>query len=257
MKIKFNVFVLFFALLTGVMYSQVSGEGNSFDIGIHAGMASIQSDYGENGYFSKEVFGNLGVNLGANFYLGFIRRRGGGQMHWFNNHAKLVGGMSYMRTKLDHFGDLVDESSEANLFAAMHTNARLFNLGVALQYHIFDLSEYNPSNTNIFSPFVEVGMAYSYLSPKVYSDLGSIYSNLPHVYQTSNSIYNSACSAFSLTYGVGTRIKVAYNADIELGLKWRMMLSDKLDGLVPQIDANKHNDWMYSINAGYVIYIDE
>ncbi len=257
MKFKLNVIVLFFALLTSVMYSQVRRSGNSVDIGIIAGMSSIQSDYGENGYFSKEVFGNLGMNVGANFYLGFIDRRGGGKKHWFNNHAKLVGGMSYLRTQLDHFGVLVEEGTDANLFAAMHTKARLFNLGVGLQYHIFDLAEFNPSNSNLFSPYFGLGIAYSYMSPKVYSDLGSIYSNLPHAYQSSNTIYNSAFSTFSVTYSVGTRIKVAYNADLDLGLNWRMMLSDKLDGLVPQIEANKHNDWLYTINVGYIFYVDQ
>ncbi len=253
---KLSSWVVALVVATTGMLAQVNPNGNSFDIGITTGMSSFQTDFGENGDFSGETFGNIGFNIGANFYMGFIDRRASGSNHWFKNHAKLTGNVSYFNATIDHFGNLVEDNYQAGLFEAMHAKTKMLNVGVGLQYFIFDLAEFNPKNVNLFAPYVGVEFSYNYLKPEVTSDLGNLNTYLPYVYRAPNTIFNESISTFSVGYSLGTRIKVSYQSDIDINLAWKNMLSDKLDGLVPQIDANKHNDWLYTVNVGYVFYID-
>jgi hypothetical protein len=240
--------------------AQYKKNNTSFDASINIGAAAIQTDFGENGDFKSNVYGNVGFTIGGAFYMNFIQRRSSNDSHWFKNHAKLKGELSYLKANIDHFGSNIEgDNASAILFKKMHAKVSVMNFGAMMEYHIFDLSEYNPKNTNIFSPYVSFGGMVGFSSPTVYSDLGDYHNNpevLPGSYRKENTIQTGTETNFSLAFGVGSRIKLSYNSDLVIDTRWQKYSSDRIDGLVPQYEANKNNDWIYSATLGYVFYLD-
>ncbi len=232
----------------------------SFEAGISLGASAIQSDFGENGDFESSVYGNIGTTFSGAFYMNFINRRNNSEAHWFKNHAKLKGELSYTKANIDHFGATIEEDTySAPLFKAMHGTASIMNFGAILEYYLFDLSEFNPKNSNIFSPYFGAGILASFSNPTIFSDLGDYTTNasvLPAGYRTEDSINTESEAAFSLVYSLGTRIKLNYYSDLVIDTRWQQFFSDNIDGLNPQFEANKHNDWMYGVSLGYIFYLD-
>ncbi len=257
----FYLFLLSLGLLFNTKtYAQQPQGGISFEAGVNLGISAIQSDFGENGDLESSVYGNIGTTFAGTFYMDFINRRNSTSYHWLKNHTKIKGEVSYTKANIDHFGATIKEDTySAPLYKAMHGTASIISFGAIFEYHIFDISEFNPKNTNIFSPYVGVGVLGSYSSPTISSDLGDYTTNalvLPAGYRTDNSINTKSETTFSLVYSLGTRIKMNYYSDLILDTRWQQFFSDNIDGLNPQFEANKHNDWMYGVSLGYLFYLD-
>lgn len=242
-------FLLLFSVVFLFNFTTLAQQdtNTSYEIGIALGGSSFQTDFGENGDFKSNVYGNIGMSVSGLFFLNFANLRST-ENHWFKNHSKLKAEVSYIKANINHFGIYAENEQ----FKAMHATSSIFNLGVHYEYYFFNLSEFNPKSINIFSPYIGVGTMVNFSKPTVESDINS----LPSVYLAENSINTDSETTFSLVYSLGTRIKINHKSDLIIDTRWNQFFSDYIDGLKPQIEANNHNDWMYSASLGYVIYLD-
>ncbi|HHB52099.1 MAG TPA: hypothetical protein ENK75_03520, partial [Saprospiraceae bacterium] len=215
---------------------------NSFEAGIHLGVASFQTDYGERGDFKSGVTGNIGFAIGAAFYMNFFSRQyeWNAKSDWLADHIKLKGEFSYLRADLEHF--IEGDSPTAIQLQAMHGSSSVVNLGAIVEYHFLNLTSFGSSYGNTYSPFVGLGAMMNFSKPTFESSLGDYLTDpsiLPLKYR-SNAIYTDPETVFSVLMSVGTRINVGRTSDIVIDSRWQYFTSNKIDGLDPKDDANKY-----------------
>ncbi len=254
MRLKILVFTLLI-LISTQGFSQIE---NSFEAGIHLGVASFQTDYGEKGDFKSGVTGNIGFAIGTAFYMNFFSRKNewNSRAEWLAQHVKLKGEISYMRADLQHYID--GDSPTALQLQAMHGSSSVVNAGFVTEYHFMDLTSFGANFGNSFSPFVGLGAMVNFSHPTFESSLGNYLTDptiLPERYRT-DAIFTEPETTFSVVMSVGTRINTGGNSDIIIDSRWQYFTSNKVDGLDPKVPANKHNDWMYYLSLGYVFYLN-
>ncbi len=255
--IKMSVFLLFFTSFQ-TLQAQI---GNSFDIGINMGAISIQSDYGERGDIKSNLTGNVGYTTSLVLYKNFYGRTNSwnSRTNWLEEHIKLKAEVSYFKTTLNHYGAYVERpSTGATLLKAMHGTSSVINFGLVVEHHFLNLSSFSTyRNEHRFSPYFSFGGMFGISNATVTSDLGDYTTNpslMISAYQE-NAIYTEKLMVGSAVFGLGTRIKISDRSDFVLDARWQGYFSDKVDGLKPELDANKYFDWTSAMTAGLVIYL--
>ncbi len=240
---------------------------NSHEIGFISGAASFTTDYGARNNFSANVGGNVGVGIGAIYYLNFTdyRYRWNQRTSYFAEHFRLRGELSYMSAKLDHFGKYVDEnqtSLEADKLRAMHGTTYLVNLGAQLEFHIVDIVDFGSRRIPDlkWSPYLSAGFMVDFYNPSLRSDLGDWEQDISVIYEkwrVPGAINVDPKITGSATFGIGTRHKFGEYSDILIESRWQYFFSNYVDGLnAKQDEANKYNDWLVWLHVGYVYYLN-
>lgn len=240
-------------------------DGSSHEIGIIAGSASFTTDYGQRYDFRSNVGGNVGAGLGVIYYLNFTnyRYKWNQRTNYFQEHFKLRAEFSYMSADLDHHGKYVEEDSySGEQLRAMHGKTELFNLGTQLEFHIVDIVDFGSRRIPRlkFSPYVSIGLMADFYNPSLESDLGNWKEDPSVLYPKwaeDGAVDTSSNFTGSLTWGIGTRIKVGEYSDLLIESRWQYFFTDWVDGLNAKEDpANKYNDWLLWVHVGYVYYLN-
>lgn len=240
-------------LLCLIYNIQVKAQNLNSEIGFSVGITSMQTDYGERGHFASS-YANVGFGVGAAYYLSFNNNRikWNDRSKFAQEHLRLRLEVSFMQTKLVHRGKYT-QGSGSNIikYNAMIGTSTIINYGAQLEYNIFILS-----SKQYFDPYLSIGFLGNSNSPKLTSSLGEINGNnnlIPSVYN--NGVFLDKNNSTSLIIGLGTRLrpKNYWNKSIYLiDFRWQKFNSDIVDGLKPNLKANKFNDWLLYLSIGYI-----
>lgn len=243
-------------------------DGFSHEIGIIAGPVAFQSDYGERYDFSTNA-GNSGIGIGLVHYLNFTfdSNYNYTSRSYFNDHFKLRSELSFVSSKLNHFGEFVDPSKislDAQQLRAMSGSTTVTNLGTQIEFFPLSIRDFS-AVIGSFAPFVSFGGQISYYSAKASSTLGPLGTpattfpkyltpseGRPHGFSTESA------TVWSLVSSVGTRYKLNDSADLMVDLKLQYYFSNWVDGLNPNPEIykeNKANDWLIWFSVGYIYYL--
>lgn len=239
----------------------------NLEAGFSVGLASFQTDYGERGDFKSGVTGNVGMALGGVVYLNFFNRDPvlSGPVGWGQQHFKLKGEVSYLQANLEHFGRYVEEvdstgasTLNARKLKKMTGKSTVINFGTILEYHPFPIPDFIPGADRKVSPYVGVGVMAGFSSPKVevaYGDWEANPSLLIEAYQPPEGVVDvDSKVAMSLMFSGGFRYNLGEKSALQVDMRWQYFASDLIDGLEPdpELVPNKHNDWLYYLNFGYI-----
>ena len=253
---RFKLFILLPVIL--LSYASVSAQANaSMEASVNLGFTSFQTDYGEDGNFKSSFTGNMGYAVGGSLYVNFFNTNPSvaGYPNWLQKHLKLKLEVSYLSAKLEHFGDNVGDRDH------MKGLASVINFGTVLEYHPFVLPDFVPGIRKKLTPYVGFGVMGTFAMPKVETNQSS----LIKAYQIGDDGFKHADDAPVFTYSLmpsgGLRYQLDNGNAIMMDMRWQYFGSDFIDGLSPNNDvidgANKHNDWLYYFNVGYVIKFGE
>lgn len=262
LKIKGLALCICLFTISQIVSSQI---GLSHEIGIVAGPVQLRSDYGLRGN-DKTNFKNSGFGVGIVHYLNFYNIAQYSPNIYFNDHFKVRNEISYNKTNLQHYGDLVDPSRNtisANQLRGHTGSANNFNVGTQLEFFPLSIRDFEGYGYTLM-PYASVGVNYTVYSPKVkttyanpnplaigdITDASNFYSGW-----APGSVDASPGSTFSLSASVGLRYKLGRISDLVLDLKGQYYFNDWVDGLNHNLDSNKYNDWLIWLNVGYVIYL--
>ncbi len=238
-------FILFF-------YTNLGAQINaSYEASLNFGLASFQTDYGERGDFKSGVTGNVGLAVGASMYLNFFNNDPSfsPSPNWSQKHLKLKMEVSYLKANLNHFGRYVEENTaDAVKLQNMSGSSSVINFGTILEYHPFAIPDYVIGKRKKVSPYIGGGIMAGYSMPKV-----EAVATIP-AYQKENVIDVDSELTFSLMFSGGLRFKLDEVSAFIIDTRWQYFNSDYIDGLNPDTEfvPNKHNDWLYYLNVGYV-----
>ena len=259
-------FLLLFIGLSTKMSAQF--DGFSHEIGVIAGPVAFQSDYGERYDFSTNA-GNTGIGIGLVHYLNFRFDSDFNytSRSYFNDHFKVRTELSYITSKLNHFGEYVaptKTSPDAQQLRAMSGSTSITNLGTQFEFFPLSIRDYSAVEGS-FAPFVSLGAQLSYYSARASSTLGALgtpATTFPKYLTPSDGrpfgFSNENATVWSIVSSVGTRYKLNESADLMVDLKFQYYFSNWVDGLNPNPDIykeNKANDWLVWLNFGYIYYL--
>ena len=243
-------------------------DGFSHEIGIIAGPVAFQSDYGERYDLSTNA-GNTGIGIGVVHYLNFRFDSDYNytSRSYFNDHFKVRTELSFITSKLNHFGEYVAPNKillDAQQLRAMSGSTAVTNLGTQLEFFPLSIRDYSAVEGS-FAPFVSLGAQISYYSAKASSTLGALgtpATTFPKYLTPSEGrpfgFSNENATVWSVVSSVGTRYKLNESADLMIDLKFQYYFSNWVDGLNPNPDIykeNKANDWLVWLNFGYIYYL--
>ena len=245
---RFNILTF---LLLSTLYIGAQSTPN-LEASLNIGFASFQSDYGEDGNSKSNFSGNLGIAIGGSLYVNFFNEDPSlaGDPSWLQKHLKLKLEGSYFTAKLEHFANEPITDARKDMVG----RASVINFGTVLEYHPFVIPDFVPGIKKKLTPYFGFGIMGAYAFPEVDT------SNLIQAYQTDDEgvVYASDQPVFtySLMPSAGLRYQLDNGGAIMVDMRWQYFKSDYIDGLNPNnevIDgANKHNDWLYYLNVGYV-----
>ena len=232
--------LLFFFFINSRAQTNVSHEVGGF-----FGITAFQTDMGLSTEFAAETQSNMG--FGIAYYLKFF----GSQYNWrsgssfFSEHFKLKTEFSYVSNSNVKFeGDV--GSGIQDKVDAMKARVKLYNVGLNLEYYIFELEDYSSfyrSSGNI-NPFVTVGVHYSDPQPDILGNDVSLkgqeepYTELIDKWQE-GAVFLDSESIFSATGGVGVRFGLD-QVDFSFETRYHYFFSDVVEGLnAPNDPGNK------------------
>lgn len=263
----FHLFLLF---LFGFLNSVSAQSGFSHEIGVIAGPVAFQSDYGERNDLSTNA-GNTGFGIGLVHYLNFSYKANCScytPETYFNDHIKLRSELSFSKTNLQHFGDLVaptKTSDEAKQLRGMRGSTAVTNIGMQIEYYPFSIRDFT-ANIESWGPFISLGTQFSFYDSEATSTLGNLgtpsttyYKYLDPSEGRPYGFSNEAESVLSIVSSVGTRYKISPLSDFMIDLRMQYYFSNWVDGLNPNPEIykeNKANDWLVWFNVGYIYYLD-
>jgi len=207
--------------------------------------------------FAAENQSNMG--FGLTYYLKFF----GSQYNWrsgssfFSDHFKLKTELSYINNSNVNFEPAGLNTKLDNMKAAV----KLFNVGLNLEYYIFQLEDYSSfyRSSGSINPFITAGLHYSYSQPDILVNNVSLkgkeepYTELIDKWQN-GAVFLEPENIFSATGGIGVRFGLEM-VDFSFETRYHYVFSDVVEGLnAPNDPANKNNDTMISANIG-VIYV--
>ncbi|WP_055444278.1 THC0290_0291 family protein [Lacinutrix himadriensis] len=255
---------LFFIIGT---HSAVSQLGFSHEIGIIAGPVAMQSDFGVRNNFETDA-GNTGIGIGLVHYINFAYRADCNCYStdtYFNDHFKLRSELSWNKTKLDHFGQWVENSGAGyDELRTHHGEANNFDIGMQLEYFPLSIRSFQGFAYR-FAPFASFGVHYTSYNPKVYTDEpgGNILdpNNFFNPWvngqsSVSDVISDASGSTWSTVASIGVRYKLNVLSDLMIDLRTQYFYSNWVDGLNHTLESNKANDWLLWLNFGYIYYLD-
>lgn len=238
--------------------------GFSHELGVIAGPVAFQSDYGERHDFSTNL-GNTGIGIGLIHYINFSYKADCNcytPETFFNDHFKLRSELSYNKTKLQHFGEYVD--NENSVFETQLRNMRaetsVTNIGMQLEYFPLSIRDFTATIGSL-APFISLGGQFSFYNADAYSvggngELGQDPTITPIKYF--DAFDNQGGTTWSVVGSVGTRYKLTELSDLMIDLRAQYYFSNWVDGLSPnpkKYPENKANDWLMWLNVGYIYYL--
>lgn len=251
-----------FALLMSMQFSY-SQLGFSHEVGIITGPVAYQSDFGERYDFETNA-GNTGIGIGIVYYMNFDYLTNYyyySKNNYFTDHFKVRAEISWNKTKLEHFGEWVDEnrtSVSADKLRAHSGESQNWDLGVQLEYFPLSIKSFSQGQFSI-TPFASFGVHYVSFNPQVETSYGDQNienaSNFYPLWEPS-SISNKSGTTWSLVGSIGARYKLSILSDLMVDVRVQSFFDDKTDGLDHQLASNKTNDWMVWLNFGYIYYFD-
>jgi opacity protein-like surface antigen len=143
-------------------------------------------------------------------------------------------------------------TEQAILLKGMTGSTSLINFGGQIEFSFF-----SPTGFRLLEPYFSIGGFYTIYDAEVKSAFGDIEENinfLPVQYQSGLFLDKDNASSFSLS--VGTRYHLNENLKTVIDLRYQRFLSDKIDGLEPQISSNKFRDWLLFLNIGIVFNLN-
>jgi len=244
--LKFFVFIFFVSSFLSV---KAQNTVVNSEVGVLLGPTFFQGDYGEAGNF-KSATANVGMGFEFAYVMDFSDSRYISK--FFQNLADHVKGrlqLSYTKIKLKHKPIPVSNTSpQYTNFKDMYGETKIFNFGIISEIYFRSLME----KKHKLGPYITLGVESNFANPSV---SGS--STLPTVYTTGNQkIFNKKQNALSFVYGLGTRYRLD-NVDLVFEGKMHSFLSDRIEGLDPQISGDKNNDSMVSFRLGVVFRLDD
>jgi hypothetical protein len=240
--------IVFLLLLLPLISLKAQNTVVNSEVGIFLGPTFFQGDFGEAGNFKSST-----ANVGMGFEFAYIMDFSDSRYHsmFFQNlaeHIKQRLQISYSKIKSKHNPIPVSNTSSEYLnFGAMVGESKIFSIGTISEIYIFSIVK-KPYK---LEPYLSLGISYNMVTPSISSTLP-----LPSVYTTgSQKVFNNKQNALSFTYGVGTRYRLN-GVDLIFEGNMRSFLSDRIDGLDPEIPGDKNNDSMVSFRLGAVFHID-
>ncbi|MGB3590655.1 MAG: glutamate dehydrogenase [Nonlabens sp.] len=224
------------------------------EAGVTIGMAFWQGDFGER-VDGSPTTENTGFSVSAMHYLNFPYRL---DSYW-NEHFKIRTELTYTSATLNNYGPIVEANSTAGAqLRAMTGKARTFEIGPSLEYHYNSISEFRSMDKR-WSPYIALGIRYVYATPEISTTYGDgDINNLNNVFDTfKGRIDNDARSTLSFVFDAGIKYKVSEKSDIFLAPKWSYFSNNQVEGLSPDNPNNRANDWIFSINVGYIYSFDD
>lgn len=240
-------------------------DQDSHEVGFLLGISSFSTDFGERHEFQSSGAGNTGFGIGAVYYLNFTdyRYRWDERTTYFSEHARLRLELSYLRAKLDHFGQYAEKDSyPGEQLRAMHGVSNVVNAGAQMEFHWVDIVDFGSRRLPDikWSPFLSAGFWVNFYNPSLSSDLGD-WEEDPNVFfpkwaEPGTTRVDPGVTT-SVTWSLGTRYAVGEYADLLIESRWRYYFSNWIDGLNAKDDpANKFNDWSLFVHIGYVYYLN-
>lgn len=266
LKLKYLAFVLMLFIIVQTVNAQL---GFSHEIGLIAGPIQFRSDYGMRSNGSTN-FGNSGYGIGFVHYLNFAYQADCNCYttdNFFNDHFKIRSEISYNKTELQHFGQLVrpgKNSDNSNRLRGHQGAATNLDIGTQIEFFPLSLRDFQGFAYG-FAPFFSLGVHYTSFSPEVSTNYanpdptrsGDVNdpSNFFSLWEP-GSVDASPGGVFSIVSSLGVRYKVTKLSDLMLDFRWQYFYSDNVDGLDHQLESNKSDDWLVWLNVGYIYYLN-
>jgi len=239
-----------FLILIFLSVSSIKAQSTivNSEVGVFLGPTFFQGDFGvaEN---TKSSTSNVGMGFEFAYIMDFSDSRY--QSKFFQNlaeHVKQRFQISYSKIKLKHNPIPVSNTSaQYPNFEAMTGETKIFHFGIVSEVNIFSIVK-RPYK---LEPYIALGVASNIASPSISSNIP-----LPTVYTTgSQKVFNNKQNAISFIYGLGTRYRLD-NVDLVIEGNMQSFLSDRIDGLDPEIPGDKNNDSSVSFRIGAVFHIN-
>ena len=265
MALNFKQLAFISAILFGIN-SGFAQLGFSHEIGVIVGPVAFQSDFGVRHNLETNA-GNTGLGIGLVHYINFSYKADCNCYStdtYFNDHFKLRSEISYNTTKLNHFGEWVDNPNRAyDKLRAQSGSANNLDIGMQLEFFPQSIRAF-AATLYSFAPFVSLGPHFTSYNPKGYTTYGdgNINNNAnifgPWVTGPGDNdpIKLEGGTAWSVVGSVGTRYKLTILSDLMVDLRWQYYFNDRVDGLDHKLPSNKANDWLVWLNFGYIYYLD-
>ena len=247
--------ILYLLLIFCFSINSYSQYGNYYhEIGVTIGPVLFRSDYGARDDF-KNFTNNNGISLGINYYF-----TPNVNFESIDENFKLRVDLNVMKVQLQHYGKYVD-NEKYTLFRdqlrAMRGKLSQVSLGTQLEYYPFKTDDY--AKGAVFTPYVGLGAQINYYSVVTSSSLGAINTSISTPDKYRGAIESKNDIVASLSYAVGTRIRLYDYNFLSLELSSKYYFSDYVDGVNPdrkKFKENKSNDWLNAFNVGYIYYFN-
>lgn len=243
--------VLQLALLFSFTLAQAQYGRTYQEIGVMGGPAFFQGDFGERGAFENTVQ-NVGFSGSLVYFLSLNVNRSS-----FAENFKVRFDVTVMTVNLQHFGKFADSKSEiGRQLSAMRSDVRVGSLGTQIEFYPWKTDDYSGAT---WSPYIATGAQINSFAADAYSLQGNIANSnvVPEKYV--EGFKTSSGTVFSATGSAGIRYKLMdYNYLILEG-QIKYYFSDWIDGMNPDrrtYQENKANDYLGTINVGYVYYFN-
>jgi hypothetical protein len=251
--------ILFFLLIA----LSANAQHLTHDIGIFAGTATLQTDYGQRGNFLSS-YGNSALSFSLVHYLHFFNT----DTRWnseddISNHLMLKTEFNIMtKANFQHHGIYTEgNSNSAILLRAMKGTVSMLNFGVQGEYYLKDLKDFMfPYSEIKWNPYLSLGFKYSsYKNTLTTSGTEDWRNNtqlLPTKYRTPGNLAVGNGGVFSFILGVGTRYKLTKKLDLAANFNWQYFFSDAVDGLQADVIENKKNEWLIHLQMGVIYHLN-
>jgi len=229
---------------------------------LFGGYSFVKGDFGARNDWNTNL-SNTGFEIGGKIYYNLF------PYHWTWNgiyHIRTNLEFTFSRGKLEHIGRWTEGenalSPTGQKLLAMHGRPTIFGLGVGVEYSYQDIQYYNFATLyGIYKFNVTPGITLMavYYKPNLYSDLGDINNPAlqPQILHPRfvNKVYNDP----GITLGVVFKLMFTYQlyetVHIFLENRATWFLSDKIDGLDVNDEADKYTDWLVSPTIGITYFV--
>ncbi len=257
-RILLLVFLLFF---TSIISAQRNNNMVIHEIGAFIGPSALYSDFGERNDFETNS-NNVGIGFGIFYVLNFVESNNFG---FFTEHFRIRTDLTYNKTNLKFYGRYVDPNKNsllANQLRATEGSVRIIEFGPQLEYYFLNIRDYM-YGVQDFAPYVSLGMHYVNFDPEIINtnpSLPPLNTNQKYIGSYQQEVGHTA----AVVGGFGLRYSLDRKSDIIINSRWTFFFSDYVDGLNPTFEnnggrpvpENNANDWTYSVNFGYIYYIN-
>ncbi len=235
-------------LISSILFITRINAQASHELGIVVGPTLLQTDYFVD-------IGSVGTGGALVYYFSFQNdkaKRWNDRTNYFNEHFRARLEFSYMKTKLVNKNNINGNSPGALLFRALTGSTKLMNFGGQLEFNLIS-SDRNKK----LEPYFSLGGYLTIHDADLESAFGDIETNpnlLPSSYQGGTRLEKDTARSFAI--GGGTRYAINDNLKMVFDFRWQRFLSDDIEGLDPQVSANKFNDYLSFFNAGLIFNLN-